>query len=149
MLPAVLLCAACAATPEGTPESDADAKRFESEPRAAVVYLYRNDGSQAITTMQVNQRLLGQSLPASYFRLRTNAGLNRFTIIGPDTGTFDLIAQFGEVYFVAMDVTGAGGHSSPTSTRFRLVEPEIGKAAITRCCSLVQSWRPGQPRFMW
>ena len=139
------LLGGCAATPEASIQNDAEAKRFESAPRAAIVYLYRADTpSSATSTLWVDDRIVGQSLPATYFRVAVRPGRNRITAFGPDQGRLEIETREGGVYFVAMQMTG-DGESSP-NTIFRSVPPEAGKAEILRCCTMLETWRPGQWR---
>ena len=145
---AALLCAACAATPEATPERDAEAKRFEAASRSAVIYLYRGDfSSPGVTTITVDGRLVGQSLPRTYFRVIAWPGRNRIQATGADAGRLEIQTDDGGVYFVSMHVLGETESSS--TTIFRSATPVAGKAAIQRCCTLLETWRPGQPRLMW
>lgn len=137
----------CASTPEAPLQDDAAAKRFESAPRAAIVYLYRADasGSAGISTIWVDDRLVGQTLPATYFRFAVRPGHNRIAAFAGDQGRLEIDTREGGVYFVAMHV-GGEGESSP-NTVFRVVSPDAGKAAILRCCTLLETWRPGQRRL--
>ena len=139
----------CAATPGASPASDAEAKRFESAPRAAIIYLYRPaaSGGRGPSTVWVDGRLVGQTLPASYFRIAARPGRNLITASAGDAGRLEIDTQADAVYFVEMQVFGET--ESESSTVFRGVAPEVGKAAIQRCCTLLETWRPGQPRLMW
>ncbi len=135
----------CAATPEATRESDAEAKRFESAPRAAIIYLYRADNpGTATTTIWVDDRIVGQSLPATYFRVAVRPGRNRIAAFAPDQGRLEIDTREGGVFFVAMQV--GGDFETPGNTIFRSVPPEAGKAEILRCCTMLETWRPGQWR---
>ena len=145
MLAAML--AGCAATPEATPDRDAAAKHFEPASRAAVIYLYRADspGSRGVTTVWVDGRLVGQSLPATYFRVIARPGRNYIHATGGDAGRLEIQTRPDAVHFVAMYVTGQDEGSS--STVFRSVDPAAAQAAIQRCCSLLETWAPGQWRM--
>jgi hypothetical protein len=136
----------CAATPEAAPESDADAKRFESAPRVAIIYLYRadNPGSSATSTIWVDGRIVGQTLPATYFRVAVRPGRNRIAAFASDQGRLEIDTREGGVFFVAMQV--GGNMETPGNTIFRRVPPEAGKAEILRCCTMLETWRPGQWR---
>jgi len=136
----------CASTPEAPPASDAEAKRFESAPRVAIIYLYRADtpGSSATPTIWVDDRIVGQTLPATYFRIAVRPGRNRIAAFAPDQGRLEIETREGGVFFVAMQV--GGDVETPGSTIFRSVPPEIGKAEIMRCCTMLETWRPGQWR---
>jgi len=148
-LPLVLILAllgGCASTPEAPPASDAEAKRFESAPRVAIIYLYRADtpGSSATATIWVDDRIVGQTLPATYFRIAVRPGRNRIAAIASDQGRLEIDTLEGSVYFVAMYI--GGDVETPANTIFRRVPPEIGKAEILRCCTMLDTWRPGQWR---
>ncbi len=150
VIPPLLLLAllgGCAATPEASPQSDAEAKRFESAPRTAVVYLYRADSPSVggTGTLWADGRLVGQTLAKTYFRLILRPGRNHINAAGNDLGRIEIQTQENEVYFVAMDVLGEDEGS--TSTIFRSVPSAAGKAQILHCCTLLETWRPGQWRM--
>ena len=136
----------CASTPEASLQDDATAKRFESAPRAAIIYLYRADGpGRGVSTIWVDGRIVGQTLPATYFRIAVRPGHNHIAAFASDQGRLEIETREGGVYFVAMHV-GGEAESSP-HTVFRSVPPEAGQVAILRCCALLETWRPGQWRL--
>jgi hypothetical protein len=140
------LLGGCAATPEAPPASDAEAKHFESAPRAAIIYLYREDNpSRGVSAIWVDGRPVGQTLPATYFRVAVRPGHNRITAFASDPGWLEIETREGGVYFVALRVAGEA-ESSP-STTFRIVPPAVGKTEILRCCTMLETWRPGQWRL--
>jgi hypothetical protein len=135
----------CATTPEASRESDADAKRFEPALRAAVVYLYRPDIRGGVATIWIDNRLVGQTVSGTYFRVPIRAGHNIITASGSDQGRIEIDTRDEGVYFIEMRVAGEAEGSS--TTNFRSVPAEAGKEALARCCSLLETWRPGQPRL--
>jgi hypothetical protein len=143
---ACALLGGCAATPEASRQDDAEAKRFDSAPGAAIVYLYRADapGGRANTTLWLDGRLIGESLPYTYFRASVRPGKNLLSAFAGDPGRLEFETRGGEVYFVAISVRGddGGGISD-----FRLVSPDVGRAQIVRCCTLLDAWKPGQTRM--
>ena len=140
------LLGGCASTPEAPPVSDAEAKRFESAPRAAFIYLYREDNpSSGVSTIWIDDHPVGQTLPATYFRVAVRPGHNRITAFAGDQGRLEIDTRAGGVYFVAMRVAGEA-ESSPT-TIFRIVPPEVGKPEILRCCTMLETWQRGQWRL--
>jgi hypothetical protein len=143
-----LLLGGCAATPEASRTDDAAAKRFDSAPGAAIVYLYRADGpdNRGYTTLWLDGRLVGEILPATYFRVSVRPGKNLLTGFAGDTGRLEFDTQGNEVYFVAIAVRGEYGEGTST---FRRVSPEVGRAQIERCCTLLETWKPGQNRFQF
>jgi hypothetical protein len=141
------LLAGCASTPQASLGTDADAKRFDSAPNAAIIYIYRPIGAgQGVSTIWLDGRLVGDSLPQSFFRVAARPGHNRITTAGNDPGRLEFDTRADEVYFVEARVEGES-HSESISS-FRLVTPESGKTAIVGCCRMLEAWRPGQPRLL-
>ena len=60
----VAFLAGCSTTPEASPQSDADAKRFETAARASIIYLYRADLWGGVSTIWIDDRLIGLAFPA-------------------------------------------------------------------------------------
>ena len=140
-----LILAGCSATPEASRDSDADAKRFDSAPGSAIVYLYRADGpdNRGFTTLWLDGRLIGEITPASYFRVSVRPGTNSLPAYAGDNGRLDFETRSDGVYFVAISVRGGYGAQGST---FSLVAPDVARAQILRCCSLLETWKPGQTR---
>lgn len=149
VLCAVALCAACASTPQATPERDAEARRFEPVTREAVIYIYRPGITLggAETTLWVDNRLVGSSLPGTFFRVIALPGRNVIDTSPPDTGRIEINTQGNDVTFVEMNTLG--GFADSPSTTFRVVDPEEAKAAIAYCCWMLETWRYNQPRLLW
>ncbi len=146
---ALALCTACATTPQASLERDAEAKRFEPVTREAVIYIYRPGPalSGPETTLWVDNRLVGSSLPGTYFRVIALPGRNVIDTSPPDTGRIEINTLGNDVTFVEMR-TVAVPEGSP-STTFRLMPPEEAKAAIVECCWRLETWRYNQPRILW
>jgi hypothetical protein len=137
---AVVLLAGCTSTPQATPERDAEAKRFETRPDAATIYVYRDEFATSPsddTVLYVDDRLIGSTLPRTFFRFDVRAGERQLLGLGFDQGRLRIDTHDGELYFVSLRT--AGGTSD-----FRLVAPETGKRDIRRCCALLENWAPDQ-----
>jgi hypothetical protein len=122
----ILLIAAfvgCASTPQATAERDAEAKRFLARPDTAVLY--------------VDGRLIGSTLPLTFFRFDVREGAHLLHGAGHDQGSLKLETRAGEIYFVML--LAANGTSD-----FRRVDAATGKRDILRCCSLMENWAQGQ-----
>ena len=148
-LAAALLCAACASTPESTPERDAWAKEFEPLTRDSVIYVYRPDppGTIAVTELYVDGRLVGSSLPATYFRIPVLPGrhvLETFAGHGP---AIEVDTRGTEVVF--LELRNYSSTDGTPNMFFRQVRPEVGQKAILACCARLENWRPDQPRLLW
>jgi hypothetical protein len=147
VLLAALFCVACVVTPEAPSERDAAAKRFEPVTRDSVIYVYRADIGEVTTTLIANDRLVGLSLPGTFFRIIVLPGRTVLETMVPDPGRIEVETRGNDVVFVEMRTSG--GSDGPPSSRFRRMPPEVAKAAILDCCSMLETWRIDQPRLMW
>ena len=141
---AIFLLAAltgCASVPEATPERDAEAKRFETRPGAAAVYVFRNDFASTArledSVLYVDDRLVGATLPGTFFRIDVTPGVRELHGYGYDAGSLRIRARNGEAHFVALNVVAG-------TSRFTPVAPATARREIERCCVLMENWAPGQ-----
>jgi hypothetical protein len=137
-----LVAAGCASTPQASPERDAEAKKFLTDPRSATVYVYRlaleNDGGdRSDSVLYVDERLIGSTLPGTFFLLRLRTGVHTLSGYAHDQGRFDLEVRAGQLYFVWLQVIGGESLFSPVSM-------EAGKRELLACCVLLENWAPGQ-----
>jgi hypothetical protein len=136
-----LLLAGCASTPQATAERDAEAKQFVARPDAATIYVYRDDfpsyTATEDTVLYVDGRLIGATLPTTFFRFEVRAGEHLLHGYGYDQGSLKVDTRSGEIYFVSLQALGG-------NSRFTLVKPETGKRDILRCCALMENWAPDQ-----
>lgn len=138
LLIAVLL-AGCASTPQASRERDAEAKQFVSHPATAAVYVYRNDWS-AIgedSVLYVGRRLLGATLPGTYFRVDLRPGKHVLSGFGYDAGQFAIDVRPGEIYFVMLKVLNG-------TSQFAWRDAEVGRRELLDCCAMLENWAPGQ-----
>lgn len=136
----VLVLGACASVPHATPERDAEAKRFLTHPGTATLYVYRPEFASAEmdeSVLYVGNRLIGATLPGTYFRVDLRPGPHLLRGYGHDLGRLQVELHSEEIAFVALGVFA--GHS-----HFTRVEPERAKREIVRCCVLLENWAPGQ-----
>lgn len=142
LIAGLLLISGCASTPEASPQHDAVAKEFLTHPNAATVYVYRSEFNHydSDSVLYVDGRLIGSTLPGAYFRLDVNPGRHVLHGTGVDIGQISLQTRPGEVYFVSLNVNA--GHS-----QFRAVPDQVGREQVRACCTLLENWAPGQPRF--
>ena len=140
---AVLMLAACASTPEASVERDAEAKQFLTHPNAATIYVYRSQANRldSDSVLYIDGRLLGSTLPGTYFRIDTVPGRHVLHGIGIDAGQLGMDVRPGQTYFVSLDVIA--GHSN-----FAFVPPQVGRERVLACCALLENWGPGQRPFL-
>lgn len=137
---ATLALAGCVATPEATPERDAEAKRFIPRPGAATIYVYRPGFPSADRNdpaLHVDDRLIGETLPGTFYRVEVPPGRHVLHAFGSSGSQVEIDTQAGELHFVALEVSGS-------QSRFVRVAPDAGRREIVRCCVLLEIWAPGQ-----
>ena len=142
MAAAVLAMGGCASTPQATAGRDAEAKQFIARPNAVAIYVYRDDfaamgQSTDDTVLYVGSRLIGATLPTTFFRIDVQAGEHLLHGHAYDQGSLKIDTRLGEIYFVSLQSTGG-------TSRFTLVKPETGKRDILLCCALMENWAPEQ-----
>lgn len=135
----LLYVAGCASTPQASAERDAEAKAFVTHPNAAAVYVYRSPFNHldADSTLYVDGRLIGSTLPGGYFRLDLVPGRHVLHGNGLDLGSFELDARPGQLYLVSLAVIA--GHS-----RFELIPAPLAREQLRACCARLETWTPGQ-----
>lgn len=124
-----LLVAGCAQLPP-TPE-DIQAKKFETVPGKAVIYVVRNnpDLGPWQGTLFVGDNATVTTYPGTYFRWEVPPGTHRITGMGYDTSQVDVQAEAGKIYFVQHSVTG---FRSPTSGFLSRLSEREGRAMVLR-----------------
>ena len=139
LLIAMLQLAACASTPQAGAERDAEAKEFHAHPATAALYVYRPGISSLDedSVLYLNDRLIGATLPRTYFRFDVRPGRHRLHGIGPDSGSIEIAVRPGEVYFVSLKVLNGNSY-------FALEDAAAGREALLDCCALLENWSPGQ-----
>lgn len=146
MAAAVLALGGCASVPLATPERDAEAKQFIARPDAATIYVYRDEfttleQSTDGTVLYISRRLIGATLPKTFFRIDVRAGEHLLHGLAYDQGSLKVHTRLGEVYFVSLQSIVGTSH-------FTLVKPETGKRDILRCCALLENWAPGRQQLL-
>ncbi len=138
-----LLVGGCASTPEAPRDRDAEAKQFLTHPNASTIYVYRIDvePTDDHVVLYIDSRLIGETLPRTYFRIDTVPGRHVLHGTAVDLGKLNLETRPGELYFV--ELTVAAGQSN-----FRLVPEKIGRKRLLECCVLLENWAPGQRPFL-
>ena len=138
---ALLVCSvllACASTPQASPERDEQAKAFDTHPATGAIFVYRHDNAHdEESVLFVDGRLIGATLPRTYFRFDVRPGTHRLHGIGVDTGTLVFEARPGDLQFISLRVLNGLSFFQPVSD-------EVGREAIRSCCTLLENWAPGQ-----
>jgi hypothetical protein len=126
-----LLSFACAPLPL-TPQ-DVQAKRIESTPGKAVIYVVRTrpDLSYLPSTITLDDQMLGTTHAGTYFRVEVQPGRHQLAGYGQDTGAITLDVQADRIYFVQQTVAGSWRTPSPHSF-FRIISENEGRATVAR-----------------
>jgi hypothetical protein len=135
----ILLFSGCASTPQASRERDADAKEFRTHPATAALFVYRPDSSsvEEDSVLFVGNRLIGATLPGTFFRVDVRPGRHLLHGVAHDAGRLEVEVRPGEIYFVSLRVDGGGSH-------FALKHAEAGRRELLACCHLLENWAPGQ-----
>jgi hypothetical protein len=129
VLLAAALAAGCAQLPP-TPQ-DIQAKKFETLPDKAVIYVVRNspDMGPWHGTLWLGDNITITTFPGTYFRWEVPPGTHRITGVGYDTSQIDIRAEAGKLYFVQHAVAG---FRSPTSGFLSRLTEREGRAMVLR-----------------
>jgi len=129
-----ILLAGCVQLPL-TPE-DIQARKFESVPGKAVIYLVRDspDFSSVGTPIWFGDKIRITTYPGTYFRWEVPAGAHTISGANADTGIITVDAQSGRIYFVQQRVSPMGRDVG--SSRFEHASEANGRAAVLRAVLL-------------
>jgi hypothetical protein len=137
----VLAFAGCSSTPQSSPVQDSLSKQFITHPDSATLYVYRPDRSPGTdiedTVLYVGDRLIGSTLPGTFFRIDLLPGNYLLHGLAHDNGGLNVELRRGEAAFVAL--TSTSGNS-----RFARVDAASAQRELTACCALMENWTPGQ-----
>ena len=136
-----LTLAGCASTPQSLPVEDSLSKQFITHPDSATLYVYRPDRSPGTdiedTVLYVGDRLIGATLPGTFFRIDLLPGVYLLHGVAHDNGSLKVDVRRGEATFVALTSTSG-------ASRFARVDPATARRELTACCALMDNWKPGQ-----
>lgn len=135
----LLLLVGCASTPQASRERDAEAKEFRTHPATGALFVYRPDtfSVEEDSVLYVDDRLIGATLPGTFFRVDVRPGKRLLRGIGQDAGRIEIGVRPGEIYFVSLRVDGG-------NSLFALKDAEAGRRELLACCRLLENWAPGQ-----
>ena len=135
VLAAVLSACTSAAPLASWPSGPADiqAKRFETVPDRAIIYVVRvlQDLGNVPATLWLDNQVMGATYMGTYFRWEVPAGQHLIAGYGPDNGMIRLDVQPGRIYYVQQVVRGGSRANSPYST-FRILNEPDGRALVSR-----------------
>jgi hypothetical protein len=129
----MFLLPVAAIVPKASPEEDALAKAYKTNPSKAGIYIYRNDRSVAYKApVLLDNVWIGDNVPKTYIFRQVDAGTHVITSWTENDATLSLDAKAGNNYFVWQEVK-MGARS-----QLHLVDEATGKSGVAEC-ELVQS----------
>lgn len=92
----------CTSLPVCSTEEDLQAKSFQTREDTASLYIYRNEdfGGAIPMTVIVNNRIIGQTIARTYFRLNLAPGLYRVESVAENTSALDIVLEAGRNQFI-------------------------------------------------
>src|SRR5687768_9984041 len=92
LLDGALLASGCTSTSPAYKQKDALAKAFLTHPSAATIYVYRNEFNtfDTDTILYIDGRVVGTTVPGTYFRIDTTPGRHMLHGTGIDAGEIAL-----------------------------------------------------------
>ena len=121
------MCAACAQLPPSP--ADLQAKKFETVPDRAVIYVVRGAAgfNQEGATLLLDDTVMITTYPGTYYRWVVAPGSHRVAGYASDSGTISVNVEQGRIYFVQQWVSF--GMLGPRS-RFSQVPQNEGRAVV-------------------
>lgn len=129
LLLSALLLAGCVQLPPSP--QDMQAKKFETVPGKAVIYIVRNypDLSPHHGTLTLDETGMITTFPGTYYRWEVAPGPHRIASYAIGTARMTLRAEAGKIYFVQNKV---GGFRSATDIFLQLIPEREGRAMVAR-----------------
>mgnify|MGYP000331645167 CR=1 FL=1 len=126
LLLAMLLITGCAQLPP--PPGDAAAKRFETLPDRAVIYLARHALEPSyIAPVALGDQMIGSTYRGTYMRIEVPAGTHVLRGMAGDSGSITITVAAGQIYYLQHR---AHGYRSFISSSFDQVNPDSGRSLV-------------------
>ncbi len=124
LLLVLLLLTACTQLPP--PPGDAAAKRFETIPDRAVIYVLRSPVERDfVAPIMLDDEMMGATYRGTFMRLVVPAGPHQIAGFAADSGRLNLNTQAGKLYFINQTTFG---YSSLTGSTFQQVDEQYGRS---------------------
>jgi hypothetical protein len=108
---------------------DAAAKRFETVPDRAVIYVVRHRlEPEFVAPILLDDQMIGSTYRGTYIRVVVPGGMHRIAGFAVDSGLIVLQAQPGQIYFISQRTFGRPRSLSGSS--FQLVDAQFGRSMV-------------------
>jgi len=129
-----LTLAGCAQLPPSP--QDIEAKKFESIPGKAAIYIVREPVSAEIgAPLWLDQGAQITTYAGTYYRWVVNPGSHTIAAIGTSTASITIQAQEGKIYFVHHKVEGSM-RFGVVSSALELMDDQTGRARVRQAVLL-------------
>lgn len=129
---ALTMLSGCATVPMSSSDKDLQAKKFATIPDKSSIYIYRDEsyGGAIKVTLSLNDKVIGQTAPYTFFRIDTAPGNQKITCHSEVTRDLRLQTKPGQLYFVRQEMK-----LGLLIARCKVYEvsPLVGKEAIKKC----------------
>jgi hypothetical protein len=114
-----------------SPEEDALAKTYQTNPSKAGIYIYRNDRNMAYKApVLLDNVWVGDTVSKTYIFRQVNPGTH---VITSGTETLSLDVKAGNNYFVWQELKGGSPFAFPRGSQLHLVDEATGKVGVAEC----------------
>ena len=126
-----LLLAGCAEVPPSA--EDIQAKRFETVPDKAVVYIVRDHvGMDLDHMLRLGESEIISTYTGRYYRWEVAPGTHRIAGMMESTASLTLNLEAGKIYYVRHGVIGSDASEGVQWTYLQRVDERAGRAIIAR-----------------
>lgn len=124
-----ILLSGCVSVPMASIERDSQAKTFAVKPGLSNIYVYRNESMGAAVKMDVelDGKLIGQTVAKSYFALEVSPGKHTLISKAENDSVLDVNAEAGKNNFVWQEVKMG---LIIARTKLQIVDEATGRAGI-------------------
>ena len=128
----VVLLSGCASVPMASIERDNQAKTFAVKPGLSNIYVYRNEsfGGAIKMDVELDGKLIGQTVAKSYFALEVSPGKHTLISKAENDSVLDVNAEGGKNNFVWQEVKFG---LIIARNKLQIVDEATGKAGIAEC----------------
>ena len=125
----VVLLSGCASVPMASIERDNQAKTFAVKPGLSNIYVYRNEsfGGAIKMDVELDGKLIGQTVAKSYFALEVSPGKHTLISKAENDSVLDVNAEGGKNNFVWQEVKFG---LIIARNKLQIVDEATGKAGI-------------------
>ncbi len=125
---AALLLALSACAPLPPMPGDAAAKRFETVPDKAVIYLVRHPLERNfVAPVMLDDSSIGSTYKGTYIRVVVPGGVHRISGMAGDSGSINVKTEPGQIYFVNQTTYG---YDALSGSQFELVSAQSGRSMV-------------------